>query len=98
MTPAHDPKQLFFMITSRVHSVRRRLCICISVQQEASGRHHIRETSGGIWRQSGDQSLETQSWQVIEKEYWVRTPEGEASEESARQPAGGNTEEGILKK
>ena len=39
MTPAPDPKQLFFMITSRVHSVRRRLCICISVQQEASGRH-----------------------------------------------------------
>ena len=65
MTPARDPKQLFSMITSRVHSVRRRLCICISVQQEASGRHlggqwrhlgGIWVASGGIWRPSGDQS------------------------------------------
>ena len=44
MTPARDPKELFSMITSRVHSVRRRLCICISVQQEACGKH-----LGGIW-------------------------------------------------
>ena len=46
MTPARDPKQLFFMITSRVHSVKRRLCMC----KHLGGIWKHLETSGGIWR------------------------------------------------
>ena len=46
MTPARDPKQLFFMITSRVHSVRRRLCMC----KHLGGIWKHMETSRGIWR------------------------------------------------
>ena len=64
MTLASDPKQLFFMITSRIHSVRRRLCTCISVQQEASGGH-----LGGIWEAAGPPRGHLGSQTTLEVKY-----------------------------
>ncbi len=77
MTSARDPKQLFFMITSRVHSVRRRMYMC----KHLGGIWKHLETSGGIWRHLEASGGIWRHLEVSGRHWWNLEEYGGASRE-----------------